>query len=103
MRSGRVDDIDPVQLAECLDIASMVPEENDLMESQNVTAVLDIVHLDLNARPAPTSRGCIDISDHRASIEIEGVGLEKLYQRHWLSDWPEDLRGDSDARLGMAA
>lgn len=70
VRPGRVEDVDPVQLAKCLDIASVVPEENDLMESQNVTAVLDIVHLDLNACPAPTSGGRIDISDHRACVEI---------------------------------
>ena len=50
----------------------MVPEEDDLMKSQNVPAVLNIVHLDLDARPAPAGRGRIDISDHRAGIDPDG-------------------------------
>ncbi|MHC4560664.1 MAG: hypothetical protein ACYS80_25570, partial [Planctomycetota bacterium] len=98
-----MNDVDPVQLTECLDIAPVIPEEDDLVKSLHIAAILDVIHLDFNARSATASRGCVDIANHSARVEIERVGLEELYQRHRLPDRPEDLRRNAQVRLGVAA
>ena len=98
-----MNDVDPVQLAECLDIAPVIPEKDDLVKSLYVAAILDVIHSDLDARPAAASRGRVDIADHHAGVEIERVRLEELYERHRLPDRPEDLRRNAQVRLGVAA
>jgi len=68
---GRVNDVDSVQLAECLDISPVIPEENDLVKSLHITAILDIIHLDLDACTAASGWWCVDIADHCACVKIE--------------------------------
>ena len=85
-------DFDSIQLAKCLDIAPVIPVENDLVESQNVAAIFNVVHLDLDTRAASARRGRIDVADHCARVEIERVRLEELHECHRLPNGPEDLR-----------
>ena len=83
-----MNDVDPVQLAECLDISPVIPKDDDLVESLHIAAVLDVVHLDFDACTAAASWRRVDIAYHRACVEIESIGLEKLYERHRLPDRP---------------
>ncbi|MFC1793732.1 hypothetical protein ACFL3Q_09125, partial [Planctomycetota bacterium] len=89
--------------AERLDITPVIPEENDLVESLHIAAILDVIHSDLDARPAAAGRGRVDIANHRARVEIKRVGLEELYECNRLPDRPEDLRRNAQVRLGVAA
>jgi len=82
VRPWRVNDVDPIQLAERLYIAPVIPEEDDLVESLHIAAILDVIHLDFDTCPAAAGRRRVDIADHRASVEIERIGLEELYERH---------------------
>jgi hypothetical protein len=63
-------DAGTMKLAESLDVTPVIPEENHLVEPLHITAVLDIVHADFDARPASAGRGRIDIAGHRSRVEI---------------------------------
>lgn len=92
VRTGGMNDVDAVHLAERLDIPAVILQEDDLVKSQDIAAILDVIHLNFHARPASSGRGRVDVAEHRPRIQIERIGLEELNERHRLSHRPEDLR-----------
>ena len=45
---GRMNDFDPVNLAEGLDGSAVIAQRHHLVETEHVAAIFDIVHLDFH-------------------------------------------------------
>jgi hypothetical protein len=60
----------------------VIPEEHDLVESLYIAAILDVIHLNFNARPAAAGRGCVDVANYSARVQIERIRLKELYERN---------------------
>ena len=50
-------------------ITPMIPEENHVVEAPHIAAILDVIHPDLAARPAPVGQGGIDVAGYGARVE----------------------------------